>query len=72
MTDSIHLPQRNNFHSSSGYYVTALHELGHWTDFPTRLSHDQKGAFGSIDYAKEELVGGDLQHADRRTTGHWP
>ena len=56
MTDSIHLPERNTFHSASGYYATALHELGHWTGFPSRLNRPMTGGFGSVDYAKEELV----------------
>ncbi len=56
MTDSIHLPERNTFHSASGYYATTLHELGHWTGFPSRLNRPMKGGFGSVDYAKEELV----------------
>ena len=47
MNDSIHLPHRNTFHSASGYYATALHELGHWTGFPTRLHRDQKGPLGA-------------------------
>ncbi|KAG0923242.1 hypothetical protein G6F31_019593 [Rhizopus arrhizus] len=74
MTDSIHLPQRNTFHSASGYYATALHELGHWTGFPTRLNRDQKGAFGSIDYAKEELVAevSSMLMGERLGIGHDP
>ncbi|HGM5918231.1 TPA: ArdC family protein [Stenotrophomonas maltophilia] len=74
MTDSIHLPQRNSFHSASGYYATALHELGHWTGFPTRLNRDQKGAFGSIDYAKEELVAevSSMLMSERLGIGHDP
>ncbi|HGM5958007.1 TPA: zincin-like metallopeptidase domain-containing protein [Stenotrophomonas maltophilia] len=74
MTDSIHLPQRNTFHSASGYYATALHELGHWTGFPTRLNRDQKGAFGSIDYAKEELVAeiSSMLVGERLSIGHDP
>lgn len=53
MTDSIHLPQRNTFHSASGYYATALHELGHWTGFPTRLNRDQKGLLGASNTLKK-------------------
>nr|NYT99498.1 DUF1738 domain-containing protein [Stenotrophomonas sp. SbOxS2] len=74
MTDSIHLPQRSSFHSASDYYATALHELGHWTGFPTRLNRDQKGAFGSIDYAKEELVAevSSMLMGERLGIGHDP
>ena len=28
----------------------------HWTGHPTRLDRDQRGRFGSADYAREELV----------------
>ena len=28
-TDSIHLPDKNQFQSADKYYATALHELGH-------------------------------------------
>jgi len=74
MTDSIHLPQRNTFHSASGYYATALHELGHWTGFRSRLNRDQKGAFGSIDYGKEELVAeiSSILMGERLGIGHDP
>ncbi|MBC9032854.1 antirestriction protein ArdC, partial [Sphingomonas sp. JC676] len=29
---------------------------GHWTGHRTRLNRDQRGSFGSPDYAREELV----------------
>lgn len=54
-SDSIHLPQRSQFNDADGYYATALHELGHWTGHHSRLDRDQRGAYGSADYAKEEL-----------------
>ena len=54
-TDTIHLPQRDQFHSREGYYATALHELGHWTGHPTRLHRDLAHPFGSEGYAREEL-----------------
>lgn len=54
-TDSIHLPNKEQFSSSDKYYATALHELGHWTGHPSRLDRDLSHPFGSIDYAKEEL-----------------
>nr|WP_276533725.1 zincin-like metallopeptidase domain-containing protein [Stenotrophomonas acidaminiphila] len=74
MTDSIHLPERNTFHSASGYYATALHELGHWTGFPTRLNRPMKGGFGSEDYAKEELVAevSSMLMGERLGIGHDP
>ncbi|ABX51823.1 domain of unknown function DUF1738 (plasmid) [Shewanella baltica OS195] len=54
-TDSIHLPEKNQFSEASQYYATALHELGHWTGHPTRLNRDLSHPFGSQGYAKEEL-----------------
>lgn len=74
MTDSIHLPERNTFHSASGYYATALHELGHWTGFPSRLNRPMTGGFGSVDYAKEELVAevSSMLMGERLGIGHDP
>ena len=54
-SDSIHLPDKAQFPEASGYYATALHELGHWTGHPSRLDRDLSHPFGSEGYAKEEL-----------------
>lgn len=54
--DEIHLPAKENFESSIGYYQTALHELGHWTGHPDRLNRPIMNKFGTTAYAKEELV----------------
>ncbi|MCF6298936.1 MAG: ssDNA-binding domain-containing protein [Thiomicrorhabdus sp.] len=54
-SDTIHLPQKSSFKEPQKYYAVALHELGHWTGHKTRLNRDMKGAFGSENYAKEEL-----------------
>ncbi|WMW66348.1 zincin-like metallopeptidase domain-containing protein [Nitratidesulfovibrio liaohensis] len=53
-SDEIHLPPKEYFHTSEGYYATALHELGHWTGAPDRMNREF-GAFGSEVYAREEL-----------------
>ena len=55
--DLIVLPKQQQFHSPQAYYSTALHELGHWTGHASRLDRTElmKGAFGSAEYAKEEL-----------------
>lgn len=53
-TDDIHLPPMAAFHNQASYYETALHELGHATGHPTRLSRSF-GPFGSEGYAREEL-----------------
>lgn len=54
-TDSITLPEREQFKSPDGFYATALHELGHWTGHEKRLNRDLAHPFGSEGYAKEEL-----------------
>lgn len=54
MTDSIHLPPRENFEEPGLYYGTALHELGHWTGHGSRMEREF-GPFGSEKYAREEL-----------------
>lgn len=54
-TDSIYLPDKNQFAHADAYYATALHELGHWTGHPSRLNRDLVHPFGSDGYAREEL-----------------
>ena len=56
--DSIHLPPKDAFKDSAGYYGTALHELAHWSGHPTRLNRStltDSYRFGDTNYAKEEL-----------------
>lgn len=54
--DSITLPDRSQFPDPVDFYDTALHELSHWTGAEKRLNRDQSGSFGSMAYAREELV----------------
>lgn len=54
--DKIMVPEFHSFTSIEGYYATLLHEFGHSTGHPTRLNRDLTGGFGSVKYAKEELV----------------
>jgi antirestriction protein ArdC len=53
------MPEPTRFASSEEYYSTLFHELAHSTGHSKRLDRkldtDPK-AFGSADYAKEELV----------------
>jgi len=64
MTDSIHLPQRNTFHSASGCYATALHETGPLD----RLSHPpqprSEGGFGEHRLRQGRTGRGGVVHAD--------
>lgn len=55
VSDEIHMPSKEAFSSPEGYYSTLLHELGHWTGHTSRLNRDFINAFGSPDYAREEL-----------------
>lgn len=54
-TDSIHLPEKEQFLRADNYYAVALHELGHWTGHSSRMDRDMIHPFGSEGYAKEEL-----------------
>lgn len=54
--DYVAVPPPAAFHEPVNWYRTALHELGHWTGHPSRLDRNQRGRFGSADYAREELV----------------
>ena len=56
MADSISLPPREHFKSPETFYGTALHECGHATGHESRLNRSIQNPFGSIAYAKEELV----------------
>ncbi|HHS8316195.1 TPA: elongation factor P hydroxylase [Legionella pneumophila] len=54
-TDTIYLPEKNQFPSAHHYYATALHELAHWSGHSSRMDRDFAHPFGSEGYAKEEL-----------------
>lgn len=54
--DKIHLPLPEYFESDYAYNATALHELGHSTGHASRLNRNIKNAFGSAEYAYEELI----------------
>lgn len=55
--DKIQLPMKEQFHTSSDYYATTLHELAHWTSHEDRCNRDLMSArFGNEAYAFEELV----------------
>lgn len=54
--DTVTMPDFERFHSAGGYLATLAHELCHWTGHKARLDRDQRGTFGSPDYAREELV----------------
>lgn len=74
LSDTIHLPVKEAFESATGFFATALHELGHWSGHETRLNRDQSGVFGTESYAKEELVAelSSMMMGDRLGIGHDP
>ena len=53
--DEIHLPEKQDFVDMPEFYSTALHEIGHSTGHEKRLDRNLSGAFGSAEYAEEEL-----------------
>ena len=57
--DEIHVMRKEDFKTLSGYYATVTHEIAHSTGAEQRLNREclTKGeGFGSVSYAKEELV----------------
>ena len=53
----VKMPPKPAFSDSAGYYSTLFHEVTHATMHPSRCNRDGSGhGFGSIGYAKEELV----------------
>lgn len=54
--DFIQMPPQPAFYEQIDYYRTCFHELGHWTGHKSRLDRNLKGAKGTKDYAREELV----------------
>jgi antirestriction protein ArdC len=54
--DYVQVPQPDAYFEPINWHRTALHEIGHWVGHKSRLGRDQSGVFGSVLYAKEELV----------------
>jgi antirestriction protein ArdC len=54
--DFIRIPHQTSYTDQINYYRTAFHELGHWTGHKTRLDRSLTTKFGTVDYAREELV----------------
>lgn len=55
-SDRISLPDRRLFKSPEGFARTLFHEMGHSTGHKDRLNRKVQNAFGTKDYAFEELV----------------
>ena len=54
--DFIRIPHQTAYTDQINYYRTAFHELGHWTGHKSRLDRSLATKFGTVDYAREELV----------------
>lgn len=54
--DKIYIPAKEDFYTLDDYYGTVLHELAHSTGHAERLKRNFNNAFGTEDYAYEELV----------------
>ncbi len=54
-SDAITLPPEGSFEDAYGYMATFLHEAAHATGHESRLDRKMTGAFGSPEYAREEL-----------------
>ena len=54
--DEIHLPKREQFKTTQGYYETVFHELSHWTGHESRLNRQPVFEDAEKNYAFEELV----------------
>lgn len=54
--DAIVLPEKSQFINGETFYGTLLHEMTHSTGAEGRLDRIKPAAFGSKEYAREELV----------------
>lgn len=54
--DYVQVPAQPFFYEQINYYRTALHELTHATGHASRVGRDLDLAFGSVGYAREELI----------------
>lgn len=54
--DYVQVPPQPAFFDQINFYRTALHELCHASGHPSRLDRNLTNAFGSKDYAREELI----------------
>ena len=54
--DEITVPEKKQFIDGESFYGTLLHEMIHSTGTEERLNRDMSGHFGSVPYAREELV----------------
>lgn len=56
LDDFVNMPASDRFDRAEDYYSTLFHELGHSTGHKTRLNREILNRFGTVGYAREELV----------------
>ncbi len=59
VNDAVRMPPRTAFNSEQSYYATLFHELVHSTGPGSRLARkgiEERHAFGTPEYSKEELI----------------
>ena len=54
-SDTIVLPEIEQFANPEQYYAEALHQLAHWTSAPDRLNRPQEGSIDQSVMSREEL-----------------
>jgi antirestriction protein ArdC len=54
-TDHIQMPPHAAFATAERFCGTLIHEASHWSGAESRLNRNLRNAFGSHDYAREEL-----------------
>ena len=55
-TDMVKMPNMKSFYTSESYYSTLFHEMIHSTAHKKRLDRPIGSGFGTLPYAKEELI----------------
>lgn len=55
-TDIVSMPDYKTFNKSESYYSTLFHEMIHSTGHKKRINRSLQNKFGSVGYAKEELI----------------
>ena len=75
-SDTVTLPEREQFATANGYYQTALHELGHATGHPERMDRDhpegRRGALRQRGVRARRTPRGNVRDDDRRAMRRRP
>ncbi len=55
LTDTIVLPEMQQFANPEQYYAEAIHQLAHWTSAENRLNRPQQSSMDQLSHIREEL-----------------